>query len=100
MGQDMPAPETSFSSSLSCSQHRELLCWAQQGQDSAALPWRLNPPPAMSVTPAQLSPGCCILFPVLCRSRHAAQQDKPGTRHPQMNFFTASSLGKIRLFIY
>lgn len=90
----VPSPGSSFSVP------REGRTWlVPHGSSSPGCLW-FGPPPTMQGPPAQLPLGRCIFPLVLCSSRHAAQQDKPGTGHPQLNFFTASSLGKIRLFIY
>lgn len=43
---------------------------------------QLGPPPSMWGPPVQLPLGRGILLLVLCSSRHAVQQDKPGTGHP------------------
>lgn len=70
--------------------------WTRLVPHGSSLPGCLwfSPPPRMWGPPAQLLPGCCILLPMLCSSGHAAQQDKPGTEHPQLNFFYSQFLGK------
>lgn len=107
MGQDrlfqteMPAPEASWSSSLSCSQHRELLSWAQQGQDSAALPWQLIPwlPEAQSPSHAEGTPSPApswLLHPFPSALQVQARCPAGQTWHQAFpaEFFCSQFLGK------